>query len=105
MILRRSYKPRSVVARDSLTRRNHDMARKYRVGIIGATGRGDYGHGLDRAFADAERFEVVAVADADAAGRQAAGKRLSVNRLYGDYREMLAREKPGIVSIGPRWLT
>jgi predicted dehydrogenase len=81
------------------------MARKFRVGIIGATGRGDYGHGLDRAFADAERFEVVGVADADAAGRQAAGKRLGVNRLYGDYREMLAREKPGIVSIGPRWLT
>lgn len=81
------------------------MARKYRVGIIGSTGRGDYGHGLDRAFEDAERFEVVSVADEHAEGRKAAGKRLGVSRLYGDYREMLAREKPDIVSIGPRWLT
>ncbi len=81
------------------------MARKFRVGIIGATGRGDYGHGLDRAFASAELFDVVAIADAKAEGLKAAGKRLGVNRLYGDYREMLAREKPDIVSIGPRWLT
>lgn len=81
------------------------MARKYRVGIIGATGRGDYGHGLDRAFDDTERFEVVAVADASSEGLKAAGKRLGVNRLYGDFQEMLTREKPEIVSIAPRWLT
>jgi predicted dehydrogenase len=81
------------------------MPRKYRVGIIGATGKGDYGHGLDRAFQDAERFEVVAVADANPEGLKAAGKRLGVNRLHADYREMLAREKPEIVSIGPRWLS
>lgn len=81
------------------------MARKYRVGIIGSTNRGDYGHGLDRAFQDAERFEVVAVADDHAEGRKAASKRLGVTRLYADYREMLTREKPDIAVIGPRWLT
>lgn len=81
------------------------MARKYRVGIVGSTGRGDYGHGLDRAFEDRERFEVVAVADPSADGRKAAGKRLGVTQLYDDPKEMLAREKLDIVSIGPRWLT
>jgi predicted dehydrogenase len=81
------------------------VPRKFKVGIIGATSRGDYGHGLDRAFADTERFEVVAIADVHADGLRAAGKRLGVNRLFADYQEMLTREKPEIVSIGPRWVT
>lgn len=81
------------------------MAKKYRVGIIGSTGRGDYGHGLDRAFTDAEQFEMVALADDNPVGLQAAGKRLGITPLYGDYRELLTREKPDIVSIAPRWLT
>ena len=81
------------------------MSRKYRVGIIGATKRGDYGHGLDTAFGDAALFEVVAVADEDPAGLAAAGRRLGIARLYAGYREMLAKEKPDIVSIGPRWVS
>lgn len=81
------------------------MARKLRVGVIGASGRGDYGHGLDRAFADSDRFDVVALADDNAAGRAAAGRRLGIQRLFGDYRELLKEARPDIVSIGPRWLT
>ncbi|HEY3901358.1 MAG TPA: Gfo/Idh/MocA family oxidoreductase [Chthoniobacter sp.] len=81
------------------------MSRKYRVGIIGSTKRGGYGHGIDIAFRDADVFEVVAVADDDPAGLAATGKRLGVTRLYPGYREMLAQEKPEIVGIGPRWLT
>jgi predicted dehydrogenase len=81
------------------------VARKFRVGIIGSTKRGDYGHGLDRAFEDVERFDVVAIADDNAEGLKAAGKRLKVDRQYADFRKLLAQEKPDIVSIGPRWLT
>ena len=47
------------------------MAKKYRVGIIGATGRGDYGHAVDAAFRkmeNVENVEIVAVADANEAG-------------------------------------
>ena len=84
---------------------NHRMKRRLRVGIIGSTNRGAYGHGMDTAFSDAELFEVVAVADDDAAGLAAAGKRLGVARLYADYRDMLLTEKPDIAGIGPRWLT
>lgn len=79
--------------------------KKYRAGIIGSTKHGAYGHGMEAAFADAALFEVVAVADDDAAGLAAMGKKLGVERLYADWRTMLAREKPDIVGIGPRWLT
>src|SRR4051794_29688699 len=79
--------------------------KKLRVGIIGATGRGDYGHGLDTAFVNLENFEIIAVSDADPTGLAAAAKRLGVTKLYADYREMLAKEKPDVVSIGPRWIT
>jgi len=81
------------------------MSRKYRVGIIGSTQHGGYGHGMDSAFKDADLFEVVAIADDDPAGLTATGKRLGVTKLYADYRELLAQEKPDIVGIGPRWLT
>jgi predicted dehydrogenase len=76
-----------------------------RVGIIGSTGRGDYGHGVDTAFKDLDGFEIAAAADADPAGLASAGKRLGVTKLYADYREMLSREKLDMVSIAPRWLT
>ena len=81
------------------------MSSKYRVGIIGSTNRGGYGHGMDTAFKDAALFEVAAVADDDPAGLAATGKRLGITRLYADYREMLAKEKPDIVGIGPRWIS
>ncbi len=81
------------------------MNRKYRVGIIGSTNRGGYGHKLDAAFGDRERFEVVAVADNDPTGLSAMGKQLGVTRLHADYREMLASEKLDLVAIGPRWVS
>ncbi len=81
------------------------MKSRLRVGIIGSTKRGGYGHGMDTAFADSDLFEVVAIADDDAAGLAATGKRIAGARLYADWREMLAKEKPDIAGIGPRWLT
>jgi len=81
------------------------MGRKYRVGIIGSTQHGGYGHGMDTAFKDAELFEIVAIADDDPAGLAAAGKRLGVAKLYANYRDLLAQEKPDIVGVGPRWVS
>ena len=48
------------------------MPEKYRVGIIGSTGKGDYGHGVDIAFKKLPNVEIVAVADPDQLGRSAA---------------------------------
>jgi predicted dehydrogenase len=76
----------------------------YRAAVIGRTGRGDYGHDLDLAVLDQPKLTVVAVADEDPQGREKAARRLKVGNTYGDYRVMLAREKPHFVVIGPRWL-
>ncbi len=77
---------------------------KYRVAVIGRTGRGNYGHGLDVVWNDIDQAEVVAVADQDSKGRAAAAKRLKAPRAYADYRKMLEKERPQIVSVAPRWL-
>jgi len=76
---------------------------KYRAAVIGHTGRGNYGHGLDVVWRAFEEIEVVAVADPDEAGLSKAVARSGAKRGYRDFREMLRREKPGLVSIGPRW--
>jgi predicted dehydrogenase len=80
------------------------FATPYRAAVIGRTGRGDYGHGLDVALLDQPKLTVVAVADEDPKGRAAAASRLGVERAYDDYRTMLDREKPQFVVIGPRWV-
>ncbi|MBL7188252.1 MAG: Gfo/Idh/MocA family oxidoreductase [Phycisphaerae bacterium] len=78
--------------------------RKYKVAVIGRTGKGNYGHGLDVVWNDIDRAQVAAVADVDAAGRTAATKRLKAPRAYADYRDMLQKERPQIVSVAARWL-
>lgn len=76
----------------------------YRAAVIGRTGRGDYGHGLDLAMLEQPKLTVVAVADEDLKGRDAAAKRLGVEKSYADYRAMLDREKPQFVAVAPRWI-
>lgn len=80
------------------------MAAKYRAAVIGHTGRGDYGHGLDVVWQQLPEVELVAVADADEQGRARAADRLGVAHAYADYRQMLDEVRPDFVSIGPRWL-
>lgn len=80
-------------------------AKRFRVAVIGSTGKGDYGHGLDTAFRGLERAEIVAVADDNAIGLQLAGQRLKVEARFADYREMLDQVKPEVVCVGPRWVT
>jgi predicted dehydrogenase len=80
------------------------MPEKIRVAIIGSTGRGDYGHGLDVAWKEVPQVEIVALADDDARGRAAAVERTGAKTAYADYREMLDKEKPAIVSICQRWI-
>lgn len=77
---------------------------KYKVAIIGHTGRGDYGHGLDAVWQSIDGCEVVAVADPEEGGRQKAIPRTGAARGYADYREMLDTERPQIVAICPRWI-
>ena len=49
-------------------------------------------------------MEFVAVADDDADGLRDAGARTGAKALYGDYREMLERERLDFVAVCPRWV-
>jgi predicted dehydrogenase len=80
------------------------MPAMYRVAVIGSTGRGDYGHGLDTVWKEVSAARVIAVADEDEKGRAQALERTGAEKGYADYREMLDREKPDVVAVGPRWI-
>lgn len=73
-----------------------------RVAIIGHTGRGNYGHGLDTVWQKIPDTEIVAVADANEAGLAKELKKLSVDKGFTDYKKMLSEVRPEFVSIGPR---
>jgi predicted dehydrogenase len=77
---------------------------KLRVGIIGSTGRGDYGHGVDVAFTHVPQVEIVALADDHPAGLEAASKRTHPKKTYADYHDLLSQEELDIVAICPRWV-
>jgi hypothetical protein len=44
---------------------NASFQGRFRAGVIGHTGRGNYGHGLDIAFVDLPGVQLVALADPD----------------------------------------
>jgi predicted dehydrogenase len=77
--------------------------RQYKACVIGHTGRGNYGHEVDRIFLDRPNVITVGLSDPDEKGRSAAQKRTGAQRAYADYREMLDKERPDLVAIGPRW--
>ncbi|HEY3964188.1 MAG TPA: Gfo/Idh/MocA family oxidoreductase [Planctomycetaceae bacterium] len=80
------------------------MPQTYRVGIIGSTGRGDYGHGMDVAWKEIPQAEIVGLADDSEQGRSAAVARTGAKTAYADYRQMIEKERPTIVSICQRWI-
>lgn len=77
--------------------------RRLRVAVIGHTGRGNYGHGLDKVWRALPEAELVGVADADEAGLAVAQGRLKT-KGFTDYRRMLAELKPDIVAVAPRFV-
>lgn len=80
------------------------MSRKLRIGIIGRTGKGDYGHWLDTVWNQVPETEVVAVADEVEKGRAYVQKITGAKSGYADYRAMLAKESLDIVAVAPRWI-
>lgn len=77
---------------------------KYRIGVIGNTGRGNYGHGIDTVWLKFPECEIVAVADPNEQGRAKAVERLKAPKAFADYRQMLDEAKPDIVAVCPRWI-
>src|SRR5258708_5429641 len=75
---------------------------KLKGAVIGHTGRGDYGHGLEAIFSNRPNVEVVALADPDPEGRAKTAAKIGATCTYADYREMLEKERPRLVSIAMR---
>ena len=73
------------------------MAR-YRVGVIGC---GSIGRAHAYGWTNSERTELVALADITPAARDEFGEEFGVpeSGRYADFREMVAKEKPDIVSV------
>lgn len=76
--------------------------RRWRVGIIGHTGRGNFGHGLHTLWRNLPETEIVGLADADETGRAAAQQAAGGPPSFADYRKMLAQVQPEIVAVAPR---
>ena len=64
---------------------------RYRVGVIGHTGRGNFGHGIGDVWSAFPQTEVVAVADPVERGRVEAQERTGAPRAYAEYRELLEK--------------
>jgi len=65
---RRQFLLATAASSAGLVLRAAESKPKYRVGVIGHTGHGNYGHGLDAMWLLMPETEIVGVADADAAG-------------------------------------
>lgn len=75
----------------------------YRACIIGDSKQGGYGHDMHLAFDLHDRIQVVGLADPDEEGRAKHAAAAGAENTYADYREMLEKEKPDLVAVGPRW--
>ncbi|HVJ44888.1 MAG TPA: Gfo/Idh/MocA family oxidoreductase, partial [Luteolibacter sp.] len=78
---------------------------RWRVAIIGHTGAGDFGHGLDTMWQNVPGAEIVGLCDENAAGLGKAMAKLGEIRGYSGYQLMLDETKPDIVAIASRHVT
>ncbi|TDU66055.1 putative dehydrogenase [Prosthecobacter fusiformis] len=99
---RRAFLSTSLASSLALNQAFSATAAPTRVAVIGHTGRGNFGHGIDSMWLDIPETQIVAVADADAKGLAGALKKLKIDKGYADYRNMLAEAKADIIAIGPR---
>ncbi len=84
-------------------RRAHAAPPRYKACVIGDTKQGGHGHNLHMVWGAREDVAVAGLADPDAKGREKHAAEAKAARTYADYREMLEKEQPDLVSIGPRW--
>jgi predicted dehydrogenase len=94
----------SAAANLAIADRAFAQEKRWRVGVIGHTGRGDYGHGLHTMWLAVPETQIVGIADADAKGLEAARKKVNGAPGFADFRQMLAETKPEIVAVCPRHL-
>lgn len=74
------------------------------VAVIGHTGRGNFGHGLDTMWFQVPGTKVTAVSDPDEAGLKKAKEKLKLgdDDTFSDFRVMLKETQPDLVAVCPR---
>ncbi|EMI22611.1 3-chlorobenzoate-3,4-dioxygenase dehydrogenase related protein-putative NAD-dependent oxidoreductase, partial [Rhodopirellula maiorica SM1] len=77
-------------------------SKQWRIGVVGHTGHGNFGHGIDTVWLNLPETKIVGVADADPNGREQAKQRLRCEHAFSSYREMIQQKQPEIVAVGPR---
>lgn len=102
-INRRTFLAGAAVAGATLGARAQEGAKTYRACVIGDSKQGGYGHDMHLAFDLHPRIKVAGLADPDEAGRTKHAAEAKAENAYADYREMLEKEKPDLVAVGPRW--
>ncbi|MCM8532524.1 MAG: Gfo/Idh/MocA family oxidoreductase [Lentisphaeraceae bacterium] len=75
---------------------------QYSVGVIGHTGRGNFGHGLDYIWNSIPNCKIIGVADANPKGLTKAQKRLKCEHGFPSYKNMLKATAPDIIAICTR---
>lgn len=78
---------------------------KRRVAVIGHTGRGNFGHGLDTVWLKIPETEIVAIADGDEAGLLKELEKLNwkIDEGFSHYDLMLEKIRPEFVAVCPRY--
>jgi predicted dehydrogenase len=74
----------------------------WKAAVIGSTGHGDFGHGLEAIFRGVPGIAEVTLADPDPAGRRRAASSSGAVRTHADWKELLRIERPQLVSIASR---
>ncbi len=76
--------------------------KKLRICIIGDTKLGGYGHDQHLAWELRDDVEIVGLSDPDEGGRVKRAAECHAQRTYADYRDMLEKERPDLVTVAPR---
>lgn len=74
-----------------------------RAGIVGHTGAGDFGIGLDKVFQRLDGVRLDAIADLNEEALEDTRARIGAPAGYGNYREMLEKENLDLVCVACGW--
>jgi len=74
-----------------------------KAAVLGHTGAGNFGHGLDVVFNRLDGVRLVAISDEDDVGLEKAQTKTGALKGYEGYRELFENEQPDIVAVAPRW--
>ena len=73
-----------------------------KVAVLGHTGRGNFGHGLDTMWLDLPGVSWVAVSDADSGGLNQVKAERPELAAFSSYEDLLTEIRPDVVAVSPR---